>query len=79
VKHRAGALAKALTLLANHNLNLTNIQLRPSGMKAWEYIFFVDLEGHIDDEPVKSALEELERESVRVKMLGSYPKAGSDV
>ena len=75
VKHQAGALAKALTLLARHGLNLTNIQLRPSGVKAWEYIFFVDLEGHIDDEPVKEALGELEKESLLVKMLGSYPKA----
>ncbi len=79
VRHKAGALANALLLLAKHGLNLTNIQLRPSGMKAWEYIFFVDLEGHIDDEPVRSAYEELQRESLLVKMLGSYPKAESDV
>jgi chorismate mutase/prephenate dehydratase len=79
VKHQPGALAGALTLLARHGLNLTNIQLRPSGMKAWEYIFFVDLEGHIDDEPVKQALGELEKESLLVKMLGSYPKAEGDV
>lgn len=79
VKHQAGALAKALTLLAEYGLNLTNIQLRPSGMKAWEYIFFVDIEGHIDDKPVKEALRELEKESILVKMLGSYPKAEGDV
>jgi chorismate mutase/prephenate dehydratase len=79
VKHEAGALARALTLLAIHGLNLTNIQLRPSGMKAWEYIFFVDLEGHIDDQPVKKALEELEKYSLLVKMLGSYPKAENDM
>lgn len=75
VRHEAGALANALMLLAKHGLNLTNIQLRPSGVKAWEYIFFVDIEGHIDDRPVKEALEELEKESILVKMLGSYPKA----
>jgi len=79
VKHQAGALAKALTLLADYELNLTNIQLRPSGMKAWEYIFFVDVEGHIDDEPIKNALGQLEKESLLVKMLGSYPKADRDV
>jgi len=79
VKHQAGALASALMLLAKHGLNLTNIQLRPSGIKAWEYIFFVDLEGHIDDEPVKEALRELEKESILVKMLGSYPKAQGNV
>lgn len=75
VKHEAGSLANALMLLARHGLNLTNIQLRPSGMKAWEYIFFVDLEGHIDDVQIKEALEELEKVSILVKMLGSYPKA----
>jgi len=75
VKHEAGALANALMLLARHGLNLTNIQLRPSGMKAWEYIFFVDLDGHIDDEPVREALQELGKESILVRMLGSYPKA----
>ena len=78
VKHEAGSLANALMLLARHGLNLTNIQLRPSGVKAWEYIFFVDLEGHIDDKEVKEALEELEKESILVKMLGSYPKAAAN-
>jgi chorismate mutase/prephenate dehydratase len=79
VKHKAGALASALTLLADQGLNLSNIQLRPSGMKAWEYIFFVDIDGYIDDEPVRKALENLEKESVLVKVLGSYPKAESYV
>lgn len=79
VRHEAGALAKALTLIAEQGLNLTNIQLRPSGMKAWEYIFFVDMLGHIDDEPIKKGLEQLEKMSILVKFLGSYPKADSDV
>lgn len=79
VRHEAGSLANALMLLARHGLNLTNIQLRPSGVKAWEYIFFVDLEGHIDDAQIKDALEELERESILVKVLGSYPKAEANV
>ena len=79
VKHQAGALASALTMLAKHGLNLTNIQLRPSGTKALEYIFFVDLEGYIDDEPVRQALDELKKESLMVKTLGSYLKAEGDV
>ncbi len=79
VKHEAGSLAKALTLIADQGLNLTNIQLRPSGMKAWEYIFFVDMVGHIDDEPVKRGIDELEKMSIFVKFLGSYPKADNDV
>jgi chorismate mutase/prephenate dehydratase len=48
-------------------------------MKAWEYIFFVDMMGHIDDEPIKKGLEKLESVSILVKFLGSYPKADSDV
>jgi chorismate mutase/prephenate dehydratase len=48
-------------------------------MKAWEYLFFVDLEGHKDDEPVKAALTELEKVSILVKVLGSYPKADDNV
>lgn len=79
VKDEAGALANALNLLARHDLNLTNIQLRPTGMKAWEYIFFVDLEGHVDDEPVKAALSELQKVSILAKVLGSYPKADDNV
>jgi chorismate mutase / prephenate dehydratase len=79
VRHEAGSLAKALTLMADYGLNLTNIQLRPSGMKAWEYIFFVDMVGHIDDEPIKKGLAELEKMSILVKFLGSYPKADVDV
>lgn len=79
VKDEAGALANALNLLAKHGLNLTNIQLRPSGMKAWEYMFFVDIEGHKDDEPVKEALAELGKASILVKMLGSYPRADDNV
>ena len=79
VKHKAGALAEALTLIADQGLNLTNIQLRPSGMKEWEYIFFVDMEGHIDDEPIKKGMEQLEKESILVKFLGSYPRADNDV
>lgn len=79
VKHKAGSLVNALNLFARHGLNLTNIQLRPSGVKAWEYVFFIDLEGHIDDIPLKEALQELEKESILVKMLGSYPRAESHV
>jgi len=79
VKHAPGSLANALMLLAKHGLDLTNIQLRPSGVKVWEYVFFIDLEGHIDDVPLKEALQELEKESILVKMLGSYPRAESHV
>lgn len=79
VKDKAGALAHALNVMAEQGLNLSNIQLRPSGMKAWEYIFFVDIDGYVEDESVRIALENLEQESVLVKVLGSYPKAGNHV
>jgi len=75
VKNRPGALFGVLQPFANHKINLTKIQSRPSKRKAWEYIFFIDFSGHADDENVKNALEELREWSLFVKVLGSYPSA----
>lgn len=79
VKHEPGSLAKALMLLAERGLNLTYLQFRPSRVKLWEYLFFIDLEGHIDDILMKEALKELEKQSMAMKILGSYPGAESSV
>ena len=75
VKHEPGSLAEALMMLAEHDLNLTYLQFRPSRMKLWEYVFFIDLEGHMDDAPMKDALQELEKRSLAMKVLGSYHRA----
>ena len=54
---------------------MTRIESRPSRQGMWEYVFYIDVDGHIEDEPVAAALEALERETFAVKVLGSYPKA----
>lgn len=74
VKDRPGALYRMLKPFALNKINLTKIESRPSRRKAWEYIFFVDLEGHMSDAKVKKALRELECECQYLKILGSYPK-----
>ncbi|MFQ5455575.1 MAG: prephenate dehydratase [Nitrospirota bacterium] len=78
IKDRVGALYNMLKPFATHKINLTRIESRPSKKKVWEYNFYIDLEGHIEDENVKKALEELEEESIFLKILGSYPIAKAD-
>ncbi len=75
VRDEAGALYKALESFYKHGVNLTKIESRPSKKKAWDYVFFVDLEGHIEDENVKRALELLKERTQMIKILGSYPRA----
>lgn len=73
VKDRSGALHAMLLPFKKHGINLTKIESRPSKVKAWEYYFFVDLEGHCDDPKVKKALTALSKVATFVKVLGSYP------
>ncbi len=75
VRHQAGALYGALESFKKFGLNMTKIESRPSRSKAWEYIFFVDVEGHSTDEPVQKALAEMGGHCVYLNILGSYPKA----
>ncbi|NPA33242.1 MAG: prephenate dehydratase [Aquificae bacterium] len=75
VKDEPGALYKALEVFYAHGINLTKIESRPSRKKAWDYVFFVDMEGHRQDQKVKKALEELKKKTQFLKVLGSYPKA----
>jgi prephenate dehydratase len=69
-----GSLYNALGVLANKEINMTKIESRPSRKKLGEYVFWVDIEGHREDEIVKSALEELKSRTDFLKVLGSYPK-----
>jgi len=71
--HRSGSLHDALNAFRVRGINLTKIESRPSRKKAWEYYFFVDLEGHCRSKKIKSALEELKESSKFMKLLGSYP------
>jgi chorismate mutase / prephenate dehydratase len=73
--HRSGALYAALRPLADNHTNLTFIQSRPARGALWEYVFFVDIEGHQTDAPVRSALDQLAQSCPLFKVLGSYPAA----
>ncbi len=74
VKHVPGALHKALTPFASRNINLTKIESRPVKGQPWEYAFFVDLQGHVEDQNISDALRELGNIATRLKVLGSYPR-----
>jgi len=74
-KNRAGALYHLLAPLAANGLDMTRIESRPSRNANWEYYFFMDINGHIQDDKVAKALEELQKEAELVRVLGSYPKA----
>jgi len=76
--HRAGALHRALAPFAEHEINLTLIQSRPAQGKLWEYVFFVDFEGHIQDEAPALALAQLRDYCALLKVLGSYPSSQQD-
>lgn len=73
IKDRVGALHDMLVPFKKYGINLTKIESRPSKKKAWDYYFFVDLEGHRDQARVKKALLELENKCRFLKVLGSYP------
>jgi len=75
VKHKPGALYEFLKELTIRNINLTKIESRPTRQKPWEYNFYLDFEGHREDKASQEALDSLEKTSLFVKVLGSYPKA----
>ena len=75
IKDAPGALYTMLKPFASRGINLTKIESRPIKTKAWEYVFFVDLDGHMADEHVKDAVAELEKSCSFLKILGSYPKS----
>ncbi|MFW5450907.1 MAG: prephenate dehydratase [Methylophagaceae bacterium] len=74
-KNKPGALQTLLKPLSDKGISMTRIESRPSRKGIWEYVFFIDIEGHRRDEAVAEALQILERESSMCRVLGSYPKA----
>ncbi|MCY4282972.1 MAG: prephenate dehydratase [Gammaproteobacteria bacterium] len=68
-----GSLVAMLACFADHGVNMTRIESRPSRQGIWEYVFFVDLVGHAQDTQVKQALSELSAKAAMMKLLGSYP------
>ena len=71
----AGTLFRLLEPLAQHRVNMTRIESRPSRKRKWDYVFFIDIEGHVSDPPVAEALKALEERASLFKVLGSYPRA----
>ncbi|PIQ96078.1 MAG: prephenate dehydratase [Nitrospinae bacterium CG11_big_fil_rev_8_21_14_0_20_56_8] len=74
IKDEAGSLLKTLQLFARNKINLTKIQSRPLRNRPWEYLFYLDFEGHREDPTVTRVLETLRKRCLFMKVLGSYPK-----
>ncbi|HKV56773.1 MAG TPA: prephenate dehydratase [Ktedonobacteraceae bacterium] len=72
--HQPGSLHKCLGVLAAHNINLLKLESRPSRQRIWEYVFYLDFEGHRDDQPVRTALADLATHTIFCKVLGSFAK-----
>jgi len=70
-----GVLLHLLDPLARHGISMTRIESRPSRRRKWDYVFFVDIDGHADEEPAKQALAEIESQADLFRVLGAYPKA----
>jgi len=73
--NRPGALHRLLTPFSDHGISMSRIESRPSRQALWEYVFFIDIEGHQADENIRDALVQLEGEAAFLKLLGSYPVA----
>ena len=73
--HKAGALADVLDVFKRYNINMTNIESRPSKKRQWEYYFFVDFLGHRTDKNVRDGMEEARKHCLQLSILGSFPRA----
>lgn len=74
VQHKSGTLYSALEVFDEVGINMSKIESRPSKRIAWEYLFFVDIDGHRDDSKVREVIDKLKSRLPLVKILGSYPK-----
>ncbi len=70
-----GSLHQALSSFAGRKINLSKIESHPVKERLWEYLFFVDVIGHVNDKAIKSCLTELKEKTTYLKILGSYPKS----
>jgi chorismate mutase/prephenate dehydratase len=70
-----GVLMHLLEPLARHDINMTRIESRPSRRRKWDYVFFVDIDGHAADDGIRQALEEMSAKADLFRILGAYPKA----
>ena len=72
---KAGALIEILKPLSKHGVSMTSIETRPERPNKWAYVFFIDMNGHINDDDVKAAIEDIRPMVKDLRVLGSYPKA----
>ena len=72
-RHERGALLRCLAVLSDNGLSLTKLESRPRPGRPWEYMFFIDFEGNVENERVARALDELRVAALYVKVLGTYP------
>ena len=77
IKDRVGALHAFSQVMLKHNLNMNRIESRPGKQKAWDYVFFIDFFGHPADPNVAAALQELQSETVWVRVLGAWTREAS--
>lgn len=75
IVNKHAALHELLTPFASNNVSLTRIESRPSRQGMWDYVFFIDIDGHREDPMIAKALQELTDKAAMLKVLGSYPKA----
>jgi len=75
-RNRPGAMNELLVPFAQHQVSMSRLESRPARSGLWEYLFFVDVEGHRNDDNVAKALAEIGEKATFVKVLGSYPRAG---
>lgn len=75
--HRPGALVDVLDAFRRNGVNLSHIEKRPSRQENWRYTFFIDADAHQETDAVKGALEDARTHCVWIRVLGSYPRAGS--
>ncbi len=74
-KDEPGVLFHILKPLNDQGVSMTRIESRPSKLGKWDYVFFIDVEGHVDDAPVSAAIKSMQRYTTQLKILGSYPKS----
>lgn len=74
-ENKPGALFRLLEPFDQYQVSLTRIETRPARDDMWSYIFFIDFEGHMDDEPVRHVFQQLAGRAVKIKNLGSFPRS----
>jgi prephenate dehydratase len=75
VRNEPGTLLAVLRVIAGHDLNMQKLESRPSRERAWEYVFWIDLDGDVADPRMAAALAELDGVTTMCRVLGSYPAA----